>query len=289
MNNNMHHHPYCTYLTVIIHEDLPFMYIGKGKTKDVLSGRYKGSVSSKQYRDIFNKLKKESPHLIHSVIINQFETNEEAIAEEIKLHAMYDVARCPVFMNKSNQTATGCDFAYGLKGEKNGMFGKKHSDETKKLMKGKNNAMFGKTHSDETKERMSEAKKGENNAMFGKTGEHHPMFGKTGEHHPMFGKTHSDETKERMSEAKKGIPQPNISKAKKGIPQPNISKAKKGIPQPNISKAKKGIPQPNLSKALKGKPKLQKIITCPHCGKSGAANNMHRWHFDNCKNLIKEN
>jgi hypothetical protein len=103
------------------------------------------------------------------------------------------------------------------------------------------------------------------------------MFGKTGEHHPMFGKTHSDETKERMSEAKKGIP------------QPNISKAKKGIPQPNISKAKKGIPQPNLSKALKGKPKLQKIITCPHCGKSGAANNMHRWHFDNCKNLIKEN
>jgi hypothetical protein len=34
------------------------------------------------------------------------------------------------------------------------------------------------------------------------------------------------------------------------------------------------------SDALKGKP--QKIITCPHCGKSGG-NNIKRYHYDNCK------
>ena|ERR1017187_2339045 len=26
-----------------------------------------------------------------------------------------------------------------------------------------------------------------------------------------------------------------------------------------------------------------KIVTCPHCGKSGRARGMGRWHFDNCK------
>lgn len=36
------------------------------------------------------------------------------------------------------------------------------------------------------------------------------------------------------------------------------------------------------SLALKGKP--QKIITCPHCQKSGG-NNMKRFHFDNCKKI----
>jgi len=29
------------------------------------------------------------------------------------------------------------------------------------------------------------------------------------------------------------------------------------------------------------KPKIK--ATCPHCGMVGGANNMHRYHFDNCK------
>ena len=28
--------------------------------------------------------------------------------------------------------------------------------------------------------------------------------------------------------------------------------------------------------------KIRTRITCPHCGKEGAANTMKRWHFDNC-------
>lgn len=46
------------------------------------------------------------------------------------------------------------------------MFGRKHTDETKKAWsllrkgqnKGKNNPMFGKKHSEETKRKISEAK-----------------------------------------------------------------------------------------------------------------------------------
>jgi hypothetical protein len=211
MTNTIYEKPFCTYLTVIIHEDLPFMYIGKGKTKDVISGKYKGSIRSKQYRDIFNKLKKESPHLVQSEVINQFETNEEAIAEEIKLHKLYDVKNCPVFMNKANQTAKGCAFANGLKGEKHPLYGKKHSAETRSrqsaVKKGENNPMFGKNgdehpmfgkkHSAETKDHYSELRKQENN----------PMFGKKGDEHPKYGKKHSAETRSRQSAVKKGKPQ----------------------------------------------------------------------------------
>jgi hypothetical protein len=35
-----------------------------------------------------------------------------------------------------------------------------------------------------------------------------------------------------------------------------------------------------------GKKKPQQIIQCPHCKKEGAANNMKRWHFENCKDKV---
>lgn len=38
-----------------------------------------------------------------------------------------------------------------------------------------------------------------------------------------------------------------------------------------------------MSESAKGIPKPQKITNCPHCGLEGAANNMTRYHFDNCK------
>jgi hypothetical protein len=30
--------------------------------------------------------------------------------------------------------------------------------------------------------------------------------------------------------------------------------------------------------------KKRKIVTCPHCGKSGGNNGMTKWHFDKCRN-----
>ena len=65
--------------------------------------------------------------------------------------------------------------------------GNKHSEESiikiseamKGKFKGEKNPMFGKSHSEETKALMSEARSGEN--------------------HPMFGKTHSDEARIKMS------------------------------------------------------------------------------------------
>ena len=33
---------------------------------------------------------------------------------------------------------------------------------------------------------------------------------------------------------------------------------------------------------------LKKIMTCPHCAKTGQAAGMQRWHFGNCKTLINK-
>ena len=46
----------------------------------------------------------------------------------------------------------------------------------------------------------------------------------------------------------------------------------------------KKIISERTSLALRGVPK--KIISCPHCNKSGGASNMKRYHFDNCRNIF---
>lgn len=46
-----------------------------------------------------------------------------------------------------------------------------------------------------------------------------------------------------------------------------------------ISAATKGIKKSTTINMRKPR----RIVQCPHCGKEGGANTMHRWHFDNCK------
>ncbi|MDA7994328.1 MAG: hypothetical protein MPJ25_14975 [Pirellulales bacterium] len=72
-----------------------------------------------------------------------------------------------------------------------------------------------------------------------------------------LGTTHSEETKLKMSLAHKGKVFSEETRKK-------LSEANKG----NVS-WQKGIPQ--------------KIVTCPHCGKSGGYVPMGKWHFDNCR------
>lgn len=77
-------------------------------------------------------------------------------------------------------------------GEHNPMYGKKHTEETKKrlsgMRKGENNAMYGKHHTEESKKKMSLSRKGKY----------------TGEDNPFYGKKHSEESCRKMSAAHKG-------------------------------------------------------------------------------------
>ena len=41
-----------------------------------------------------------------------------------------------------------------------------------------------------------------------------------------------------------------------------------------------GSPHPNTGK-------VKTKVTCPHCGQNGAIHVMKRWHYDNCKNMLR--
>jgi group I intron endonuclease len=84
---------------------------------------------------------------------------------------------------------------YGKNGEKNGMFGKTHTEEVRKMnseLKKGNTYRIGKKASDETRQKMSE------NAKL-----------KIGEKNPFYGKHHSEETIQKIKEKNKGRLPPN--------------------------------------------------------------------------------
>ena len=90
-------------------------------------------------------------------------------------------------------------------GEKNPMYGKTHTKESRKkiseAVKGKNTGtdhyLFGKHPSDETRKKQSAARKGK------MTGESNPMFGKKGKDHPIFGLKRSKESCKKISVTRK--------------------------------------------------------------------------------------
>ena len=95
----------------------------------------------------------------------------------------------------SNMTIEERKEKYGKCGERNGMFGKTHTNEVKKMnseLKKGNTYRIGKKASDETRQKMSE------NAKL-----------KIGEKNPFYGKHHSEETIQKIKEKSKGRLPPN--------------------------------------------------------------------------------
>ena len=123
-----------------------------------------------------------------------------------------------------------------LSGEKNPMFGKHHSEETKQKIgevhKGKqiseeqkkklSIALKGRIMSDEHKKKISASHKGKHHTEESKKKMSETKKGlQSGEKHPMFGKHHSEEAKKKMSLARKGKPAHN-----KGVPMSEEQKKK---------------------------------------------------------------
>jgi hypothetical protein len=91
-----------------------------------------------------------------------------------------------------------------LKGEKNGMYGKKHTPETiEKMSESGKRKIFSEEH----KRKISESEKGEKHHNFGKhlTGEYKRKISESekGKKNHFFGKKHTQETIEKMIEKRK--------------------------------------------------------------------------------------
>ena len=176
------------------------IYVGVHKTDEVDDG-YMGSgkairLAIKKYgRDNFTK-----------EILVSFEDAEAAYLAESMVVDEAFVARKDTY----NMKCGGIGGSVGF-GEKHPMYGKQHSNESKKKMSdaksGENHPFYGMSRSEETKAKLSAAR----------SGEKHPNYGKhlseetkaklsaanMGENHPQFGIARSEETKAKLSAIKK--------------------------------------------------------------------------------------
>lgn len=119
---------YCVYLTIYSGNLLPPFYIGSTSIEKVRKG-YHGSVTSKKYQSLYRKELKTNPHLFKTHIILIFTKRQDALEKENEIQKKLDVVNSSMYFNESYAK----NFGYSTKGEKNGFYGKHHSEET--LMK----------------------------------------------------------------------------------------------------------------------------------------------------------
>lgn len=112
---------YITYLTIYSGDKLPPFYIGSSSLKKHMEG-YTGTVISKAYKEIYDKEKEEHPELFDTILLEQFETRQEAIANELHYQKLHDVVRSPLFMNMSFAVPNGC-FGRDVSKEKHPLYG----------------------------------------------------------------------------------------------------------------------------------------------------------------------
>lgn len=154
---------YCTYLTVYRGNKLPPFYIGSSKI-DLIESGYRGSVSSKKYKNIWEDELINNPHLFKTYIITSHDSRKSALEKELFFHEKLNVVKSEMYINLSKARKNGF-FGMDVSGKNNPMFG---SDRSKNHPKG----MLGKKHSEKTKSNWSKTRKGK------MTGEKNPMFGK---------------------------------------------------------------------------------------------------------------
>ncbi|AWD91284.1 hypothetical protein [Enterobacteria phage vB_EcoM_IME281] len=161
---------FIVYLTIYSGDKLPPFYIGSTSLEKHLNG-YHGSVKSKKYQEIYKSELAAHPELFDSLIVEEFETREEATKAEYKYQVLNNAAKSDLFFNRATAAPKG-------------FFG---SDVSKE-----NNPFFNKHHSHETIKIQSGLKLGELNPMYGiKRPEHSKAMAK--ENNPFFGKKHTDE------------------------------------------------------------------------------------------------
>lgn len=148
----------------------------------------------------FKELFRNNPENYKLKIVSVFDTREEAMLLEIKLHNKFNVGVNSNFYNKCKATSTG----FTTEG-----ISHIHSDETKKKI---SKTSKGRVVSQKTKDKLSKANSGKKH-----TQEHVAKISKANR-----GKKYTQDHKNKLSEAKKGKTltqehRSNISKAKQGI------------------------------------------------------------------------
>jgi len=174
----------------------------------------------------------------HKHILKVWPTRKEAVAHEILMHRVLDVARNPLFLNKARQKSTGFDTTGKQHSEttrekigaasrnrtpetlaKMSAAARNRSPETRAKMSA---AQTGKKHSAKTRAKMSTSHKGDKHHMWGKqhTSESRARISASrkgkyaGDKHPMYDKQHTPETRAKISKARTGMQLSEVTCAK---------------------------------------------------------------------------
>ena len=164
------------------------IYIGKHSTKNPYDD-YMGSG-----KRILRALKKYGIENFSKEILFCFTNEKEAFLKEEELVTEEFIDREDTY----NMMLGGKGYQSG---ENHPMYGRRGEDSP---VFGEKNGMYGKSPSQETKDKISKANKGKH------VGEKNPMYGvhRYGEKNPMYGKKHNKETRDKISKANKGKPSP---------------------------------------------------------------------------------
>jgi hypothetical protein len=147
------------YYTYYSYEQWGRGYIGYRKCPKKVTpetDRYFGSFSDKTFKPT------------DKIILGVYNSKEEAIRDEITLHAFYKVDKNPHFANRACQTSEG--FSFSASGEKHHHYGKTPSAEARKKM---SNSHSGKKLSKEHIYNLS----GKNSARYNPVDWYHPEYG----------------------------------------------------------------------------------------------------------------
>lgn len=150
---------YCTYLTIYSGNKLPPLYIGSTSVDKINNG-YRGSVTSKKYKEIWLLELSNNPHLFETQILTTHETREEAFDEEVRYQIEHDVVRSPDYINMAvaNLKYIFVDYDDLERNRKisEAHKGRKLSEEHKKKQ---SESLKGRKLSEEAKKNMSESQK----------------------------------------------------------------------------------------------------------------------------------
>lgn len=90
---------YCVYLTVYMGNKMPMFYVGYTRVDKLFVG-YHGSVTSKQYREIWENELAEHPSLFKTKLLYIFNTKIEAARKEFYIQSKLKVDKNPLYINK---------------------------------------------------------------------------------------------------------------------------------------------------------------------------------------------
>lgn len=97
---------FCVYLTTYFGNKLPMFYIGSSRVSKV-NGGYRGSVSSKVYKDIWKSELIKNPHLFKTKIISLHADDKLARRKELLLQEKLNVIKSPLYINRSKAKVNG--------------------------------------------------------------------------------------------------------------------------------------------------------------------------------------